>query len=69
MRQHLLRASLVAITLKDRKIPLKIKLIEKSRKKVKFLKDLINELSLDVEVMNQNILEDQKKIVWRCFCG
>jgi len=52
----------LAITLKDRKIPLKIKLIEKSRKKVKFLKDLINELSLDVEVMNQNILEDQKKL-------
>jgi len=52
----------LAITLKDRKIPLKIKLIEKSRKKVKFLKGLINELSLDVEVMNQNILEDQKKL-------
>ena len=52
----------LAITLKDRKIPLKIKLIEKSHKKVKFLKGLINELSLDVEVMNQNILEDQKKL-------
>ena len=62
----------LAITLKDRKIPLKIKLIEKSRKKVKFLKDLTNELSLDVEVLNQNILEDQKKLsgdvfVFRAF--
>ena len=52
----------LAITLKDRKIPLKIKLIEKSRKKVKFLKDLINELHLDVEIMNQNIFENQKKL-------
>ena len=34
----------LAITLKDRKIPLKIKLIDKSPKKVKFLKDLINKL-------------------------
>ena len=48
----------LAITLKDRRIPLKVKLIEKSRKKVKFLKYLINELGLDVEVMNQNILEN-----------
>ena len=53
---------ILAITLKDRKIPLKIKLIEKSPKKVKFLKDLISELHLDVEVINQNILEDSKKL-------
>ena len=53
----------LAITLKDRKIPLKIKLIEKSPKKVKFLRDLINELHLDVEVINQNILEDPKKLL------
>ena len=53
----------VAITLKDRKIPLKIKLIEKSKKKVKFLRDLINKLHLDVEVINQNVLEDPKKLL------
>jgi len=53
----------LAIALKDRKIPLKIKLIEKSPKKVKFLKNLINELQLDVEVINQNILEDPKKLL------
>jgi len=52
----------LAITLKDRKIPLKIKLIEKSPKKVKFLRDLINKLHLDVEVINQNILDDPKKL-------
>jgi len=53
----------LAITLKDRKIPLKIKLIEKSPKKVKFLRDLINKLHLDVEVINQNVLIDPKKLL------
>ena len=51
----------LAIALKDRKIPLKIKLIEKSPKKVKFLKNLINELQLNVEVINQNILQEPIK--------
>ena len=45
----------LAILLKDKKIPIKIKLIEKSPKKVKFLRGLIKELYLDVEVFNQNI--------------
>jgi len=55
----------IAIMLKNRKFPLKIKLIEKSPKKVKFLRDLINELNLnlDVEAINQNILEDPKKLL------
>ena len=53
----------LAITLKDRKIPLKIKLVEKSPKKVKFLRDVISELSLDVEVINRNVLEDPKKLL------
>ena len=59
----------LAITLKDRKIPLKIKLIEKSPKKIKFLRDLINKLHLylDVEVINQNILEDPKKLLGDVF--
>ena len=51
----------LAIALEDRKIPLKIKLIEKSPKKVKFLKNLINELHLNVEVINKNILEEPIK--------
>ena len=51
----------LAITSKDRKIPLKIKLIEKSPKKVKFLKKLIDELYLDAEVINKNIFEYPKK--------
>ena len=51
----------LAIVCKDRKIPLKIKLIEKSSKKTKFLKDVIKELRLDVEVLNQNIFEEPIK--------
>ena len=51
----------LAIVLKDRKISLKIKLIEKSPKKVKFLKNLTNVLNLNVEVMNQNILKEPIK--------
>ena len=53
----------LAITFKDRKIPLNIKLIEKSPKKTKFLRDLINELQLDVDVINRNVLEDSKKLL------
>ena len=53
----------LAIALKDKKISLKIKLIEKSSKKVKFLKNLINELQLNVEVINQNILEEPIKFL------
>ena len=57
----------LAIILKGRKIPLKIKLIEKSPKKAKFLRDVINELLLDVEVINQNILKDSKKLLEDVF--
>ena len=57
----------LAIACKDRKIPLKIKLIEKSFKKAKFLKDVIKELDLKVEVFNQNILEEEIKFVEDVF--
>ena len=57
----------LAITLKDRKIPLKIKLIEKSPKKIKFLKDLIKKINLDVQLVSENILEDQKKLIADVF--
>jgi len=49
----------LAIILKDRKIPLKIKLIEKSPKKTKFLRRVISELNLNVEVLSQNVLEQR----------
>ncbi len=51
----------LAIVLKDRKIPLKIKLIEKSPKKAKFLKEVNNELNLNVEVCHQNAFDNELK--------
>ena len=52
----------LAITSKDRKIPIKIKLIEKSPKKANFLKTIVDELDLNVEVINKNIFEYPKKL-------
>ena len=57
----------LAIALKDRKIPLKVKLIEKSPKKVKFLKELIQELHVGAQVINQNIFKEPKKMVGDVF--
>ena len=51
----------LSIAAKDRNIPIKIRLLEKSPKKVKFLKEVIKELYLDVEVINQNIFQNQIK--------
>ena len=45
----------LSIILKDRKIPIKIKLVEKSPKKTKFLKEIIKKLDLDTDVINKNI--------------
>ena len=53
---------ILAITARDREIPLKVTLIEKSPKKTKFLENLINKLHIDAEAMNQNILIDTKKL-------
>ena len=57
----------IAIIAKDKNIPLKIKLIEKSSKKAKFLKKLIDELQLDTEVINKNIFEYTKKLSAEVF--
>tara|TARA_Y100001960_G_C14727899_1_gene855894 strand:- start:1183 stop:1821 length:639 start_codon:yes stop_codon:yes gene_type:complete len=57
----------LAIASKDRKLPLKIKLIEKSIKKTKFLKKIIKELNLNVTVINENILESKKKLTDKVF--
>ena len=53
---------IVAILAKDRKIPIKVKLIEKSKKKALFLKRVINELKLDTYVLNLNVFELTDKI-------
>ena len=52
----------LAILLKDRKIPLKVKLIEKSPKKIKFLQDLVKRLHLDTEVIEHNMFERTEKL-------
>ena len=57
----------LAIVAKDRKIPLKVKLLEKSSKKAKFLKEIINQLKLNVQVFNQNVLEQQNKFICDAF--
>ncbi len=57
----------LAIAAKDRKIPLKVKLIEKSPKKVIFLERLINKLKLNAEVIQQNIFENKNKFKEEVF--
>ena len=52
----------VAILAKDRKIPLKIRLLEKSLKKTKFLTSVIKKLDLSVEVDDQNIFDNEFKL-------
>ena len=52
----------ISILAKDRKIPLKVKLIEKSTKKASFLKEIIGRLDLNVEVLNLNILDQPGKL-------
>ena len=46
----------------DRKISLKVKLIEKSPKKASFLREIVNYLNLNVEVLNINVLTYTKKL-------
>ena len=49
----------LSIIAKERKIPLKIKLIEKSRRKINFLEKIISKLNLNADVINQNV-DDEK---------
>ena len=57
----------LAIAGKDRKIPLKVKLIEKSSRKIKFLKEIIKKLNLSVEVISKNIFEQKVKLLEDIF--
>jgi len=49
----------LSIIAKDRKISLKVKLIEKSKKKINFLKMIITKLKLNADAINENV-EDEK---------
>ena len=53
---------IIAILAKDRKIHLKVKLIEKSPKKASFLREIVNYLNLNVEVLNINALTYAQKL-------
>ena len=53
---------IIAILAKDRKIRLKVKLIEKSPKKASFLREVANYLNLNVEVLNINALTYVEKL-------
>ena len=57
----------IAIGAKDRKIPLKVTLVDKSPKKIKFLKEIIKELNLNVQTLNKNVLEDEIKFKEKVF--
>ena len=50
---------ILSIVAKERKIPLKIKLIEKSKRKINFLKEIIIKLNLSAVATYQNV-EDEK---------
>ena len=49
----------LSIIAKEREIPLKIKLIDKSKRKINFLKEIISTLKLNADAINQNV-EDEK---------
>ena len=52
----------IAILAKGRKIPLRVKLIEKSPRKAFFLREIIEILNLKVEVLNLNVLMQPEKL-------
>jgi 16S rRNA (guanine527-N7)-methyltransferase len=57
----------LAIAARDRKIPLKVNLVDKSKKKKIFLELAIEKLELDVVVTCENVLENENKILGDVF--
>ena len=53
---------ILSIIIKDRKMPIKVQLIEKSPKKAHFLNKISSDLNLNVEVSCCNIFDTKKKI-------
>ena len=58
---------IIGIAAQDRKIPNKIKLIEKSPKKVIFLNKIIDELNLKIEVIEKNVFQSSEKFIADVF--
>ena len=52
----------LSVLAKDRKISLKVKLLEKSKRKSLFLKEVVRRLNLDIEILNFDILKRKEKI-------
>ena len=52
----------LSVLAKDRKISLKVKLLEKSKRKSLFLKEVVRRLNLDIEILNFDILKRNEKI-------
>tara|TARA_B110000438_G_C15644702_1_gene576921 strand:- start:94 stop:729 length:636 start_codon:yes stop_codon:yes gene_type:complete len=57
----------LAIAAEDRNIPLKINLIDKSKKKKIFLESAIKKLNLNAEVVCENIFDNEKKLIGDVF--
>ena len=58
---------IVALGIKDKKMPVKVNLLEKSRKKSSFLKRAIHKLKINVEVINENATEEGFKLKENVF--
>ena len=52
----------LGILAKDRKMPFKIELVEKSPKKANFLREIIRDLNLKAEVLEQNIFNYHRRL-------
>ena len=57
----------LAIAAKEKGFKFKMHLVEKSPKKSKFLRETINELKLNAEVINENVFEYKNKISGAVF--
>jgi 16S rRNA (guanine527-N7)-methyltransferase len=57
----------VALLAKDRKMKVKIRLLEKSKKKINFLNLVIKELNLNTETINQNVFETRDVLTGDVF--
>ena len=58
---------ILEIAAKNKKNPLKIYLIDKSKKKTNFLKETVKKLNLNINVICKNIFEDEREIVSDVF--
>jgi 16S rRNA (guanine527-N7)-methyltransferase len=58
---------IIAIAAKERKIEVKVNLLEKSKKKTQFLKKIIMMLNLNIEVINEDILQKDFNMIGDVF--